>query len=280
LRKIDSGNMLYLDIKIQHAHTMSKQTAFENYYALEQLPIVRELIEKNEKLKRKNKELKRLISAISANLPLLGGNKKREVKKEDDENVPLDVDVVCVKSEGDDDADIVILPPPAKNNIVYEITESDDAIKLDVVEEVVQDEEEEEAVDEEKEEAVEEEEAEEEEEAVDEEEEEAEEEAVEEAAEEEETVEEEAEEEEAEEEEAVEEEEEEEAVEEEEAEEEEAVEEEEAEEEEEEVYEVVIKGKTYYTTNEKNGVIYGVDKNGDVSDEVGVYVDGKPTFKK
>ena len=228
---------------------MSKQTAFENYYALEQLPIVRELIEKNEKLKRKNKELKRLISAISANLPLLGGNKKREVKKEkeDDENVPLDVDVVCVKSEGDDDADIVILPPPAKNNIVYEISESDDAIKLDVVEEVVQEEEEEEA-----------------EEEAEEEEEEAEEEAVEEAAEEEE-------EEEAEEE-AVEEEEEEEA-------EEEAVEEE-AEEEEEEVYEVVIKGKTYYTTNEKNGVIYGVDKNGDVSDEVGVYVDGKPTFKK
>ena len=206
---------------------MSKQNAFENYYALEQLPIVRELIEKNEKLKRKNKELKRLISAISANLPLLGGKKKNQVKtEEDDENVPLDVDVVCVKTEGDADEDeIVILTPPAKNNIIYEISESDDAIKLEIVEEAKAEEEEEESVEE----TVEDEDEEEDEDAVEEEEE---------------------------------------------------AEEEAEEEEEEEVYEVVIKGKTYYTTNEKNGVIYGVDKNGDVSDEVGVYVDGKPTFKK
>ena len=234
---------------------MSKQNAFENYYALEQLPIVRELIEKNEKLKRKNKELKRLISAISANLPLLGGKKKNQVKtEEDDENVPLDVDVVCVKTEGDADEDeIVILTPPAKNNIIYEISESDDAIKLEIVEEAKAEEEEEESVEE----------------TVEEAEEEEEEETVEEAEEEEEEEEEETVEE------AEEEEEEEEAVEEEEEAEEEA-----EEEEEEEVYEVVIKGKTYYTTNEKNGVIYGVDKNGDVSDEVGVYVDGKTTFKK
>ena len=47
----------------------------------------------------------------------------------------------------------------------------------------------------------------------------------------------------------------------------------------EEVYEVIIKGKTYYTSNEKSGVIYGVDENGDVSLEVGVYKDGKPIFK-
>ena len=237
---------------------MSKQNAFENYYALEQLPIVRELIEKNEKLKRKNKELKRLISAISANLPILGGKKKNQVKtEEEDENVPLDVDVVCVKTEGDADEDkIVILTPPAKNNIIYEISESDDAIKLEVVEHVSAEEAEEEAVEEETEE----------------------EEAEEKEAEEEEAEEEEAEEEEAEEEEVEEEEVEEEAEEAEEEEEEEEAVEEEAEEE--EVYEVVIKGKTYYTTNEKNGVIYGVDKNGDVSDEVGVYVDGKPTFKK
>jgi hypothetical protein len=47
----------------------------------------------------------------------------------------------------------------------------------------------------------------------------------------------------------------------------------------EEVYEVIIKGKTYYTSNEKSGIIYGVDENGDVSLEVGVYKDGKPIFK-
>ena len=52
----------------------------------------------------------------------------------------------------------------------------------------------------------------------------------------------------------------------------------EAAEEEEEVYEVCIKGKTYYTSNEKSGVIYGIDSNGDVSLEVGVYKDGKPIF--
>ena len=48
--------------------------------------------------------------------------------------------------------------------------------------------------------------------------------------------------------------------------------------EEEEVYEVTIKGKSYYTSNEKNGTIYGLDENGDVSIEVGVYKAGKPTF--
>jgi hypothetical protein len=41
---------------------------------------------------------------------------------------------------------------------------------------------------------------------------------------------------------------------------------------------VCIKGKTYYTSNEKSGVIYGIDSNGDVSLEVGVYKDGKPIF--
>ena len=48
--------------------------------------------------------------------------------------------------------------------------------------------------------------------------------------------------------------------------------------EEEEVYEVTINGKSYYTTNETSGAIYGLDENGDVSLEVGVYKAGKPTF--
>jgi hypothetical protein len=66
---------------------------------------------------------------------------------------------------------------------------------------------------------------------------------------------------------------------EEEVEEEEVEEEEEEEEVEEEVYEITIKSKTYYVTNEKNGTIYSVTSDGDIGDEVGKYVDGKPVFK-
>jgi hypothetical protein len=65
----------------------------------------------------------------------------------------------------------------------------------------------------------------------------------------------------------------------EEEEEEEEGEEEQVEEEEEEVYEIKIKSKTYYVTNEKNGTIYSVTSDGDIGDEVGKYVDGKPVFK-
>jgi hypothetical protein len=74
----------------------------------------------------------------------------------------------------------------------------------------------------------------------------------------------------------------EEEVEEEEEEVEEAEEEEEPEEEEpeadEEVYETKIKGKSYYVTNEKNGTIYAIDKNGDVSNKVGQYQNGVAKF--
>jgi hypothetical protein len=44
------------------------------------------------------------------------------------------------------------------------------------------------------------------------------------------------------------------------------------------VYEVKIKNKKYYTTNESNGVIYSITKDGDIGDEVGKYVDSKPVF--
>jgi len=72
----------------------------------------------------------------------------------------------------------------------------------------------------------------------------------------------------------------EEAEEEEEAEAEEVEEEVEEEAEEEEVYEVRINGKQYFTTNEKNGVIYAIDSDGEVGDEIGCYVSGVATFKK
>ena len=46
------------------------------------------------------------------------------------------------------------------------------------------------------------------------------------------------------------------------------------------VYEIVIKGKTYYVSNETDSFIYKEDENGEISMEVGKYVDGKPTFYK
>ena len=77
-----------------------------------------------------------------------------------------------------------------------------------------------------------------------------------------------------------EEEEEEEAESEEEEEEEEEAEEEEAEEEEEEeVYEIVIKNVTYYTTNEESGDIYSC-VDGDVGEIVGQFKNKKPVFMK
>lgn len=50
------------------------------------------------------------------------------------------------------------------------------------------------------------------------------------------------------------------------------------EDEEEEVFMVKIEGKEYYTTNEKNGLIYASTADGDVGEEVGYYEDGEPGF--
>ena len=52
----------------------------------------------------------------------------------------------------------------------------------------------------------------------------------------------------------------------------------EEEEEEEHVYEHEINGKTFFITNEVNGVIYGRDGPEEVGEEVGRYVNGVPTF--
>ena len=49
-------------------------------------------------------------------------------------------------------------------------------------------------------------------------------------------------------------------------------------EESEDVYEIVINGKTYYVSNEQDSVIYAADENGDVSIEAGLYKNGKPVF--
>ena len=55
-----------------------------------------------------------------------------------------------------------------------------------------------------------------------------------------------------------------------------------AEEEEEEtgVYEIEINGKRYYTTNEQDGVVYNIDGEDDVGDEIGKFVNGKFKLNK
>ena len=62
-------------------------------------------------------------------------------------------------------------------------------------------------------------------------------------------------------------------------EEEEVVVEEEEEEEENGVYEVTVNGKRYYTTSEKDGIVYSITSEDDVGDEVGKFVDGKLVLK-
>ena len=210
---------------------MSTATETENYQYLLGLPIVSDLLRENKKLRKRNKELKRLVRLIGNNMSLLT---KRE------KNARAEVDV-------SDDEDEVRIIEIKKENVVVDVTEDEPNIAYEIVEDETEEEEEEE----------------------EEAEEEAEESPAEEIAEEadesggvrgdespaEETAEE--------------------------ADESGGLEETRGDEspaEEEEVYEVTINGKSYYTTNETSGAIYGLDENGDVSLEVGVYKAGKPTF--
>ena len=48
--------------------------------------------------------------------------------------------------------------------------------------------------------------------------------------------------------------------------------------EEDEVYEVTIKNKSYYTTNETDGPIYAILEDEDIGDQIGEFKEGKPTF--
>jgi hypothetical protein len=49
-------------------------------------------------------------------------------------------------------------------------------------------------------------------------------------------------------------------------------------EEEEEVFEIEIDDVTYYATSEENGILYEVDKDGEVGKKVGIIKDGEPIF--
>jgi hypothetical protein len=224
-------------------------------------PFVKSLLKKNKNLEKENRKLEKKLLAL-----LLKGDKKREVIVVDDDDEPVyvpPVKKVVIKEEPQ--VKKVVIKEESQKTLETFIEKQNITIVIPPVVAVEEEEEEEVAADgvEEEEVEVEEEEVEVEEEDV-----EVEEEEVEVEEEEVEVEEEEVE---------VEEEEVEVEVEEVEVE----VEEEEVEEEDEEsVYEITIKGKTYYVTNEVDSIIYVADDNGDISEEVGVFKNGKPVFKK
>jgi hypothetical protein len=256
-----------------------KNAIFE--YAMEDLkknPLIEILLKQNRKLEKENRNLQKTIVAIcnqfsSSTISTrdVGSNTEQEEEEEDEEEVVIldanesngnenivytiqdeDSEVKIIKMEPgileEDDVDSALLKMKESTDellgiVTSAVIYSSESVKTSqkILADI-------QAIsdDEEEEEEVEEEEEEEEEEVVEEEEEE------EEKQEEEEVVEEE----------------------EEEQEEEEVVEEEEG------VYEIKIKGTTYYVTNEINSIIYAVDKDGDISIEAGIYKNGKPVFYK
>ena len=264
----------------------------ENFDAVLDIPVVKELlkqnnklIKRNKKLSKRNKILKNLIYSLPefrnpCNSCSCNHNKQKSCR----DNVVVKTEKKYTETGSQsEDNDIIILDTPAKEEIKYEILEIDNEEEAESEEAEEEEAESEEAEEEEAESEEAESEEAESEEADEEEAEEEAEEAESEEAEEEEAESEEAEEEEAESEEAEEEEAEEEAeseeAEEEEAESEEA-EEEEAEEEEEEVFETTINGKEYYTVCLMNGFIYEIMPDEDIGDEVGKFVNGKAVFDK
>jgi hypothetical protein len=240
----------------------------DNYEALLVLPLVQKLKETNRKLKTENAKLLRaFMNLLSMVEPAKRGSSNKKAKRTELRSPTVKVEqdvsssVSCAGPVSLDDGDSVEIVVPEKTpNIVYQIIDEDEeaneeeeAESADANEEAEEEEEEDadagEAEDADAGEA-------EEEEAEDADANEAEEEAGE-AEEEEEDAEEDAD--------AGEVEEEEEKV--------------SADaEEEEEVKEVIINKKTYYTDDEKNGTIYDVDENGDVSLEVGKFVKGVAKF--
>jgi len=223
--------------------------AQENYDALMGLPIVRELLRKNKKLRKENRSLRNLICSIPefrcecrSNARTFSVNANVNIKTET-ECEPTQCETLV------DDDDVVLVQAPPVDNIVYVIDEDNIEKSVNVIgvtnslsmahiddEEVEEDED------------VPDEESEYEEEEV---------EVVTKAKIQEPDLEEE-----------------------EEEEEEDAVKEAKAEESDSEVFEIQIAGKSYYTTNEINGTIYSIDDNEEVGDVVGTFKDGKPIFNK
>jgi hypothetical protein len=247
-----------------------------NYLFMKQAPMYVSLEKKYKDTKKKNRELKRMIDLLN--------RQNMELMERCASHRYLQTTTECMLSERFskletppkpetveiEDHSEVELVPVKKENIVYEIIE-EEVVDEPETEEVIEEEQETEEVVEESE-VVEEEVVEEEqdtEEVVDESE----------VVEEEEEVVEEEEEEVVEESEVVESE----VVEEEEVvvEESEVVEEEQVVEEEEgeELYEITLNGTRYYVSNETDSTIYAVSEDDEVGEEVGSFVDGKPTFQ-
>jgi len=309
--KNDIKRAVYKSMNLIEGDFMEYTKYRENYEYLIQLPLFRDLILENRQLKKDNNKLLDILlhadePDISSTVPIPApfpiSKPRRQklyksssviVKEENDveyvgeatrlETISDDVNIVYLLEES---SEVGHEPPvqeqePASDEGGQEDEEEEEEEKEEEDEEdeevEVEDEEDEEVEEEEEEEEEEEDEEvevedEEDEEVEEEEDEEEEEEDEEEEEEDEEEEEEEVEDEEVEvEDEEVEEEEEEEEVEVEEVE----VEDEEVEvEEEEEVFEIEVNGITYYTTNRDNGVIYGVDDEGDVGESVGKFTKG------
>jgi hypothetical protein len=215
-----------------------------NYVALLGLPIVKELLRKNKKLRKENKSLKNLVYSLPefrCKCHRSSETRTVHIKKESrSQEEPTECEPLA------EDEDEVVFVEAEKQNIVYVIDEQDDDEELDELDEDDLAEEQDE-VEEEDEEEVE----------------------VE--------VEEQDEDEEEEQDEADEEEEQDEEQDEEQHEEQDEVE---VEEEQEEVFEVQVSGKSYYTSDQKNGKIYAITADEEIGDEVGVFVDGKAKFHK
>jgi cobalamin biosynthesis protein CobT len=221
-----------------------------NYDHIMKLPAVLELQRKISALKQENKILIRILRKTIRDSSM-HDKPERDVidltlpdTHDAAEGSRLKEDIKCVKIKMEPGLEVSVVEE--KENIQYELIHENEGSSLEKMSSAAEEEDEEEDEEDEEEEA---------------EEEEAEEEAQEEEEEEEETEE-------------AEEEEEEEAEEQEEAEEKAEEAEEEAEEEEAEVYEITIKGKKYFTTDEQNGDIYEMDKDGDVGEQVGSFVNG------
>ena len=308
----------FLQIKIPEQlfrikQDLSELPVYNDIQSMKNHPFVKKLIVENKKLDKKNRKLEKKMLGLYSKINSLQSFIKSTTKMEDSDSEDEIIQIHPIEKENivyeiiSDEVEISkniseknipyvsniklekeVLCDNSENIVKSNISDEEVSIVEEVVEENEEDIVEEEVVEENEEDIVEEEVLEEEvlqEEVVEEEvveEEVVEEEVVEENEEEvveEEVVEEEVVEEEVVEEEVVEENEEE--VVEEEVVEEEVVEEEVVEEEEEEedaVYEITLKGKTYYVINEMDSIIYDVDENGDISIEAGIYKKGKPTF--
>ena len=203
---------------------MSRES--ENYQALLELPIVRQLIKKNKELRRKVKTLETLLYEF----PALFEERKRNVSGEI--NTETNIEPTLCDTLADDD--VVFVPKPSMqiNQETIDLTSDDEEvltdrpnvfIKIEKDSGVQQSEEAEEESEE----------------------------AEEDAEEESEDAEEESEEEEA-----------------------------KPAEDDTEVFEIMIKGKAYYTNNETSGNIYSILEDEDVGPVVGQFVNGKPKFNK